>query len=104
MFDDRGRLFNPNIKNLSRDFIRSHNEVMMVIGVAEPESGTAADAQMEATQRHNRYEDWIGSRLHLAAYEIASASNWAVHGVRQRLWVTNNLVSTYADLSWLRSH
>ncbi|KAH6626228.1 hypothetical protein B0J18DRAFT_489133 [Chaetomium sp. MPI-SDFR-AT-0129] len=86
-FDDRGRLYNPVIKGLNRDFIRSHNEVMMVIGVAEPESGTAADAQMDATHRQNRFEDVIGSRLHLAAFQIASASNWAVHGIRQRLWV-----------------
>ncbi|KAH6636975.1 hypothetical protein F5144DRAFT_620093 [Chaetomium tenue] len=84
LYDERGRPINPETKRINRDVIRSHNEVMMVIGVAEPEN-SAADAQLEAARRHHQYEDRIGRRLLLAGGVLESAAIWGVNGMRQRI-------------------
>ena len=86
LYDERGRPINPETKRINRDVIRSHNEVMMVIGVAEPEN-SAADAQLEAARRPHRYEDRIGRRLLLAGGVLESAAIWGVNGMRQRILV-----------------
>ncbi|KAK4137476.1 hypothetical protein BT67DRAFT_414835, partial [Trichocladium antarcticum] len=84
MYDERGRPINPETKRINRDVIRSHNEVMMVIGVAEPENGIA-EAQAEAALKHREYEDRIGRRLLLAGGVLETAAIWGVNGMRQRI-------------------
>ncbi|KXX73219.1 hypothetical protein MMYC01_205132 [Madurella mycetomatis] len=84
IYDERGRPINPETKRINRDVIRSHNEVMMVIGVAEPENGTV-DAEAEAARRHHQYEDRIGRRLLLAGGVLETAGIWGVNGMRQRI-------------------
>ncbi|KAL2266418.1 hypothetical protein VTJ83DRAFT_5770 [Remersonia thermophila] len=84
LYDDRGRPINPETKRINRDVVRSHNEVMMVIGVAEPDNG-GHDAQSEAAQRHRRYENRVGGRLLLAGSVLQTAAIWGVHGMRQRI-------------------
>lgn len=86
MYDERGRPINPETKRINRDVIRSHNEVMMVIGVAEPENGIA-EAQAEAALKHREYEDRIGRRLLLAGGVLETAAIWGVNGMRQRILV-----------------
>jgi hypothetical protein len=86
LYDDRGRPINPETKRINRDVIRSHNEVMMVIGVAEPENGIA-EAQLEASQKHHRYENRIGRRLLLTGAVLKTAAIWGVNGMRQRILV-----------------
>jgi hypothetical protein len=86
LYDDRGRPINPETKRINRDVIRSHNEVMMVIGVAEPENGIA-EAQLEASHNHHRYEDRIGRRLLLTGAVLETAAIWGVNGMRQRILV-----------------
>lgn len=90
MYDERGRPINPETKRINRDVIRSHNEVMMVIGVAEPENGTV-DAEAEAARRHRQYEDRIGRRLLLAGGVLETAGIWGVNGMRQRILVSLQL-------------
>ncbi|KAK4157630.1 hypothetical protein C8A00DRAFT_29476 [Chaetomidium leptoderma] len=84
LYDERGRPINPETKRINRDVIRSHNEVMMVIGVAEPENGIA-EAQIEAALKHRQYEDRIGRRLLLAGGVLETAAIWGVNGMRQRI-------------------
>lgn len=86
LYDDRGRPINPETKRINRDVIRSHNEVMMVIGVAEPENGIA-EAQLEAAHKHHQYEDRIGRRLLLTGAVLETAAIWGVNGMRQRILV-----------------
>ncbi|KAK3904302.1 hypothetical protein C8A05DRAFT_31930 [Staphylotrichum tortipilum] len=84
LYDERGRPINPETKRINRDVIRSHNEVMMVIGVAEPENGVA-DAQLEAARRHHQYEETIGRRLQLTGGVLETAAIWGINGMRQRI-------------------
>ncbi|KAG7288886.1 hypothetical protein NEMBOFW57_005246 [Staphylotrichum longicolle] len=84
LYDERGRPINPETKRINRDVIRSHNEVMMVIGVAEPENGVA-EAQIEAARKHHQYEDRIGRRLLLLGGVLETTAIWGVNGMRQRI-------------------
>lgn len=92
LYDDRGRPINPETKRINRDVIRSHNEVMMVIGVAEPENGIA-EAQIEAARKHHQYEDRIGRRLLLLGGVLETTAIWGVNGMRQRILVGRSLTS-----------
>jgi hypothetical protein len=85
-YDERGRPINPETKRINRDVVRSHNEVMMVIGVAEPENGIV-EAQAEAARRHHQYEDRMGRRLLLVGGVLETAAIWGVNGMRQRILV-----------------
>ncbi|KAK4127781.1 hypothetical protein N657DRAFT_612787 [Parathielavia appendiculata] len=82
LYDERGRPINPETKRINRDIIRSHNEVMMVIGVAEPDHGIA---EFEAGRRHHQYEDRIGRRLLVVGGALETAAIWGVNGIRQRI-------------------
>ncbi|KAL2197432.1 hypothetical protein P885DRAFT_34812 [Corynascus similis CBS 632.67] len=83
-YDERGRPINPETKRINRDVIRSHNEVMMVIGVAEPENSTV-DAQADAAREQQRYEDRVGRMLLLYGGVLNTAAIWGVNGMRQRI-------------------
>lgn len=96
-YDERGRPINPETKRINRDVIRSHNEVMMVIGVAEPENSTV-DAQADAAREQQRYEDRVGRMLLLYGGVLNTAAIWGVNGMRQRILVGRsalNSLNTY---------
>lgn len=86
-YDHRGRPVNPETKRINRDIIRSHNEVMLVIGVAEPENPNAGP-EAESERRHEAHEEVIGLRLAAAAKRcIETAGVFGIHGLRQRILV-----------------
>lgn len=89
LYDERGRPINLETKRINRDVIRSHNEVMMVIGVAEPENGI--DVQAEAARKHHQYEERIGRRLLLAGGIVETTAIWGINGMRQRILVRLSL-------------
>ncbi len=99
LYDERGRPINPETKRINRDVIRSHNEVMMVIGVAEPENGIA-EAQVEAARRHHQYEDRIGRRLLLVGGIFETAAIWGINGMRQRIFVRSRSVPEIRSFSY----
>lgn len=88
LYDERGRPINPETKRINRDVIRSHNEVMMVIGVAEPEN-SLFDAQAEAAREQQRYEDRVGRKLLLYSSVLNTAAIWGINGMRQRILVSH---------------
>ncbi|KHO01467.1 uncharacterized protein MAM_00468 [Metarhizium album ARSEF 1941] len=85
--DHRGRPINPETKRMNRDIIRAHNEVMLVIGVAEPENpyfGPEAESQ----RRHQAYEESMSLQLAIPARRcIDSVGIFGVHGLRQRILI-----------------
>ncbi|KAK0383819.1 hypothetical protein NLU13_9730 [Sarocladium strictum] len=86
-FDQRGRPINPETKRLNRDLIRAHNEVMLVIGVAEPENPNAGP-EAERAIRHYVYEDAVGARLGNVAQQCVQAVGvFGIAGARQRILV-----------------
>ncbi len=84
--------------------IRSHNEVMLVIGVAEPDSG-ATDLQAERRLKRQRNEEIIGERLLTAGRFLEIGGVWGVNGLRQRILVSGMLHTVqYLDASLLTLH
>lgn len=88
MWDERGRPVNPVSKRINRDIIRSHNEVMLVIGVAEPENGIS-ESQAEMARKHHQYEDDTGHTLLRVARVVEAAGAWGITGARHRILVRN---------------
>lgn len=96
-YDHRGRPVNPDTKRRNRDIIRSHNEVMLVIGVAEPEH-PASRPEFKSQQRHYEYEEEAGQRLNTAANRcIDVAGLFGIHGLRQRI-----LVGQSSSMAWFK--
>ena len=83
---------NLETKRINKDVVRSHNEVMLVIGVAEPENGSIVDSQTEARLKQQYNEDKIGRRLWDVGILTHLGGFWSVNGLRQRL-----LVSAHGD-------
>ncbi|PNY26915.1 Uncharacterized protein TCAP_03159 [Tolypocladium capitatum] len=87
LYDYHGRPVNPETRRVNRDIVRSHNEVMLVIGVAEPENPFAGP-EAESQRRHEAYEKSIGLRLASSARRcIESVGLFGVHGLRQRILI-----------------
>jgi len=86
LYDERGRPVNPDTKRINKEVIRSHNEVMQVIGVAEPDS-TAQDPQAAGRERQEQNEEIIGRRLLLVGRIIELGGVWGVDALRTRLLV-----------------
>lgn len=86
-YDHRGRPFNPDTKRINRDMIRSHNEVMLVVGVAEPEN-PQVPPEAEANKAHHDYEESIGARLVWGTKRCLEAVGvFGVTGARERILV-----------------
>jgi hypothetical protein len=86
-FDHRGRPINPETKRINKDIIRSHNEVMLVIGVAEQENPTTSP-EAESDKRHALYEDDVGTNLAVSALRCVDAAGaFGLDGFRQRILV-----------------
>ncbi|KAL5604150.1 hypothetical protein BROUX41_002137 [Berkeleyomyces rouxiae] len=89
-YDNRGRPVNNLSRVLNRRTIRSHNEVMHVIGVAEPDSGpTTAEAQIQS--QYFTYETTTGYHLHRISFAAIEAGIWSMNGLRNRLIVWRDL-------------
>jgi hypothetical protein len=86
-YDDRGRPTCPRTKELNKDVIRSHNEVMQVIGVAEPDDG-AQPGPAESAIRHMQYEDRIGTILCNTGRVLEMTALWGINGTRLRILVS----------------
>ncbi|KAB5575835.1 hypothetical protein GE09DRAFT_1053330 [Coniochaeta sp. 2T2.1] len=82
-YDERGRPVNPVTRQMNRDIIRSHNEVMQVIGVAEPED--VASEPQKRVARHLEWENAMGLRLLAAGRFVYATGAWGVNGMRQRI-------------------
>ncbi|KAM5342466.1 hypothetical protein ACJ41O_013432 [Fusarium nematophilum] len=86
-YDHRGRPINPETKRINRDIIRSHNEVMLVIGVAEQENPTTSP-EAEAEKRHMAYEEDLGLSLAFPALRCVEAVGaFGLDGLRQRILI-----------------
>lgn len=89
-YDDKGRIINPETKKIIKDVIRSHNEVMHVIGVAEPDADAAAKtASDEQREDYQDYEAETGRALLITGQVLGIMGNWGLHGIRQRLLVSH---------------
>lgn len=86
LWDDRGRPWNPASRKINKDVIRSHNEVMLVIGVAEPENGLS-DSQIEASRQRHRYEEYHGRMLNIVSQHLELLAMYGVNGLRHRIMV-----------------
>jgi hypothetical protein len=82
---------NAETRRINRSVVRSHNEVMHVIGVAEPD-GPSPEAEAEAAEarRHLEFENYIGRNLALVSDVLVTAGVWGVNGVRQRILVSTS--------------
>ncbi|TGJ86004.1 hypothetical protein E0Z10_g2764 [Xylaria hypoxylon] len=86
-YDEHGRVVNEKSKNLNKDIIRAHNEVMLVIGVAEQDPGASSSSLTDPTRLHNQYENSTGRHFLRLGRVLVVAGIWGVHGVRQRILV-----------------
>lgn len=86
LYDERGRPVNPETKRVNRDIIRSHNEVMLVIGVVESEN-TFDELRAEHQRRHahERHDELVGRNLEWAARVCELGGVWGIGGMRQRI-------------------
>ncbi|KAK5627180.1 hypothetical protein RRF57_002895 [Xylaria bambusicola] len=87
VYDEHGRVFNEESKKMNKDIIRAHNEVMLVIGVAEQDPGGSTNSAADNTKLHNEYENSTGRHLLRLGRVLVVAGIWGVHGVRQRILV-----------------
>ncbi|KAI8625135.1 hypothetical protein F5Y19DRAFT_451040 [Xylariaceae sp. FL1651] len=86
-YNSEGRIVNAETKRINKDIIRAHNEVMLVIGVAEPENGGINSLEAEAAKLHHEFESSAGRHLLRIGRVLVVAGIWGVHGVRQRILV-----------------
>ncbi len=73
---------------MNKDIIRAHNEVMLVIGVAEQDPGASTSAAADTARLHNEYENSTGRYFLRLGRILVVAGIWGVHGVRQRILVS----------------
>ncbi|KAM4056248.1 hypothetical protein HRG_003168 [Hirsutella rhossiliensis] len=86
-YDYRGRPFNPETRRVNREIVRSHNEVMLVIGVAEAEN-PALSAEAESHRRHEAYEESVGLFLASPAKRCVEAVGiFGINGLRHRILI-----------------
>lgn len=96
-YDEKGRIINPESKQRIKDVIRAHNEVMEVIGVAEPDSHAESN-EMLMVRDHQLYETETGNTLLNIGRSLGIFGIWGVHGVRQRIM----LYKSYSDIEFLQ--
>lgn len=93
LYDDKGRPVNPETKRLNREIVRSHNEVMHVIGVAEPDPASN-EAELLAARRYVMYEQDVGDRMGRLGDVLMEVGVWGAWGLRRRVMV--------GPLAWAR--
>ncbi|KAL1894765.1 hypothetical protein Sste5346_005740 [Sporothrix stenoceras] len=83
-YDERGRPVNAETKRINRNIVRSHNEVMHVIGVAEPDSLITAESESDNQLIQQHLEDMIGRKLWDPSRVIGALGVWGAEPLRQR--------------------
>ncbi|CAK7265467.1 hypothetical protein SEPCBS57363_001598 [Sporothrix epigloea] len=84
-YDERGRPYNAETRRVNRNIIRAHNEVMQVIGVAEPESLLTAENETNKQLIQQLHEDRLGNRLYKPLRIISAVGLWGIEPLRQRV-------------------
>ncbi|KAI2621729.1 hypothetical protein GGR54DRAFT_647001 [Hypoxylon sp. NC1633] len=97
-YDSLGRIVNPQTKQIIKDVIRAHNEVMLVIGVAEPENGGVNAADEELAKAYQLYESDTGRTLYQMGISLGILGTWGVLNIRRRILVYKKR----ADVSFFR--
>jgi hypothetical protein len=97
-YDEKGRILNPETKRIIKSVIRAHNEVMLVIGVAEPENSSGDSPEIAMAKEHQAYESETGRTLLSIGRCLNIFGIWGVHGVRQRIMVGYLMVLWTAPL------
>ncbi|KAI1415175.1 hypothetical protein F5Y13DRAFT_187277 [Hypoxylon sp. FL1857] len=97
-YDSLGRIVNPQTKQIIKDVVRAHNEVMLVIGVAEPENGGINVADLEMAKQYQEYESDTGRTLYQLGASLGILSTWGILNVRRRILVYKRR----ADVSFFR--
>lgn len=88
MYDERGRPVNPETRRFNRDIVRAHNEVMLVIGVVEPDTTLdEARAELQRHEAHEQHDETIGRTLEWVARACELGGIWGVSGLRQRIFL-----------------
>ncbi|KAI0444587.1 hypothetical protein F4803DRAFT_511218 [Xylaria telfairii] len=106
-YNEHGRVVNEDSKRTNKDIIRAHNEVMLVIGVAEQDPGGPSNSILDSTRLHNEYENHTGRQFLRLGRVLVVVGIWGVHGVRQRILVYKNAARfPFLDLmqSEIRTH
>ncbi|CAI4213776.1 unnamed protein product [Parascedosporium putredinis] len=85
-YDEKGRPINPETKRLNREIVRSHNEVMHVIGVAEPDPNSN-ESEVQSARRYLLYEHLIADRMETIANGLSDIAYWTFAGIRHRIMV-----------------
>ncbi|KAI0157623.1 hypothetical protein GGR57DRAFT_50763 [Xylariaceae sp. FL1272] len=83
-YNEKGRVTNPDTRHINRELIRAHNEVMHVIGVAEPENPHITALEHTSAKLHNDYETDTGRQLRQTANAMLNIGMWGLYGIRQR--------------------
>lgn len=91
-YDERGRPYNAETRRVNRNIIRAHNEVMQVIGVAEPESLLTAENETNKQLIQQLHEDRLGWRLYKPLRMISAVGLWGTEPLRQRALVCTCLI------------
>ncbi|KAK7749535.1 hypothetical protein SLS53_000111 [Cytospora paraplurivora] len=88
MYDERARPINPETRRINRDIIRSHNEVMQVIGVVEPEE-SKEEVVAERLRRigHAQHDSRLGRRYYAQWRLWELGGVWGFGGIRQRIFL-----------------
>ncbi|KAI1126064.1 hypothetical protein F5Y10DRAFT_245784 [Nemania abortiva] len=86
-YDAHGRVVNEDSKKMNKDIIRAHNEVMLVIGVAEQDPSASSRLVANSTELYNDYENITGKRFLRLGRVLVITGIWGIHGVRQRILV-----------------
>lgn len=86
-YDERGRPVNAETKRINRNIVRSHNEVMHVIGVAEPDSLITAESESDNQLIQQHLEDMLGRKLWDPARVLGALGVWGAEPLRQRAFV-----------------
>lgn len=88
MYDERARPVNPETRRINRDIIRSHNEVMQVIGVVEPEeSKEEVIAERLRHIEHTQHDNRLGRRFDANWRLCELLGVWGLGGIRQRIFL-----------------
>ncbi|KAI1330133.1 hypothetical protein F5Y16DRAFT_396700 [Xylariaceae sp. FL0255] len=86
-YNEQGRVTNPETRRINRELIRAHNEVMHVIGVAEPDNAARNTLEMDAARMRDKWETTTGKRLRQAGCALFNVGLRGIYGIRQRLLV-----------------
>ncbi|KAL7625029.1 hypothetical protein AAE478_004243 [Parahypoxylon ruwenzoriense] len=97
-YDVTGRVMNPQTKQTIKNLIRAHNEVMQVIGVAEPDNGGISADDATAAKQYQEYESDMGRTLYQLGTSLGILGTWGVINIRRRIMVYKR----HADVSFFQ--